>query len=285
MPRRPPFLLRLLCAFFSVSLFSLPSFLFPVFLSRFSFPGFPFSISLHSSPFLFFLGCSAFCFDFRFSCSALPRGSAWARDRASWLALPGRRNLSRAGRALPMRAARAKPCAAPRGLFCFSPSRVEPAVGARRARIRFSGAPPGSSDPDGRSNRCGRPHGSAKRGFAQQNAGRSAAQPARRAQDVLKMSWKVDAGGDESRPKRTGPKVERGRNGRRRANARGEKKERKREEMRGKKRKRKGKERKRESMREVLTSKKTTLNHGATASSAVALRRLEEKQSGPSKAD
>ena len=125
---------------------------FSCFLPQLSFLSFPFSVSLYSAPdFLFLALLLRFCFDFRFSCSALPHCLAWARDRALMA------RLARAKQPWP--AVRLCRCAprlasglAPRCADCSSLPlcALGRRLGARRARIQFPDAPPGSSEPGGR---------------------------------------------------------------------------------------------------------------------------------------
>ena len=127
LPRRSSFLLRLLGALFSVSLFSLLFlFLFSAFLPQLSFLGFPLLCPRLS----FSCALTAFLFRFQvflFSVAALL--GLGARSSAHGSPCRGKTTLAGAA-ALPMRAALGvRPCAALRGLFFFAPLRVGPAVG------------------------------------------------------------------------------------------------------------------------------------------------------------
>ena len=168
---------------------------FSCFFSQLSFLSFPSSVSLYSAPdFLFLALLLRFCFDFRFSCSALPHCLAWARDRALMARLAGAKQ--------PWPAVRLCRCAprlasglAPRCADCSSLPlcALGRRLGARRARIQFPDAPPGSSEPGGREKRCGwSPH---------------AWESEARVCSTKRRACRRVAGRDESRPKQTGTRL------------------------------------------------------------------------------
>lgn len=220
LPRRSSFLFRLLGAFFSVSLFSL-LFLFPssAFLSRFPFTQSPTFFLLRS--YCVFVSISGFLVQ---RCRIAWLGRAIER---SWLALPGQNNLGRrCGFADARRAWRPALRRAARTVLLCPFARWAGGWGRDEPASNFPMRRPDPRSRAGERNDVdGRPMpGKAKRGFVQQNAGRTAAPP----------------GATNLVQNEPGQGWARG-NGRRRAGARGKGKR-----ERGK---RKGRERKREEKR------------------------------------
>ena len=214
---------------FPVSFLSFPS---SAFLSRFPFTLPPTFFFLRS--YCVFVSISGFLVQ---RCRIAWLGRAIER---SWLALPGQNNLGRRGgfadarrawRPALRRAARTV-LLCPFARWAGGWGRDEPAFNFPMRR------PDPRSRAGDRNDVDGRPMpGKAKRGFVQQNAGRTAASPGATnlAQNKPGQGWAQG-------------------NGRRRAGARGKGKR-----ERGKEKEERGKERKRESMRDVLTSKKNHL--------------------------
>ena len=224
MPRRSSFLFRLLSALFSVSLFSL-LFLFPssAFLSRFPFTLPPTFFFLRS--YCVFVSISGFLVQ---RCRIAWLGRAIER---SWLALPGQNNLGRrCGFADARRAWRPALRRAARTVLLCPFARWAGGWGRDEPASNFPMRRPDPRSRAGdRNDVDGRPMpGKAKRGFVQQNAGRTAAPP----------------GATNLVQNEPGQGWARG-NGRRRAGARGGKGKRE----RGKEKEERGKERKREEKR------------------------------------